>query len=163
MLTFTLRRSAAACLMLAALTGAVQVQAQAPAKADIKVSDVWVRSTVAAQKASGAFMQITSAQDTKLVGVSSPVAGTAEMHQMEMNGNVMKMRQVDEIALPAGKPVELKSGGYHIMLLNLKGQIKPGDQVPLTLTVEGKDKHRQTIEVTGVARPLNSAAAMPMH
>ncbi len=126
-------------------------------QAQVTVKEAWVRATVAQQKASGAFMQISSVKDAKLVEVRSPVAGIAELHKMEMNDNVMKMRQIDSVDLPAGKTVELKPGAFHVMLLDLKGQIKDGDIVPLTLVIEGKDKKRETLEVKALAKPLNQA------
>ncbi|MFZ6767879.1 copper chaperone PCu(A)C [Undibacterium sp. Di26W] len=127
------------------------------AQAQVTVKEAWVRATVPQQKASGAFMQISSVKDVKLVEVRSPVAGIAELHKMEMNDNIMKMRSVDSMDLPAGKTVELKPGAYHVMLLDLKSQIKDGDIVPLTLVLENKDKKRETIEVKAIAKPLNQA------
>lgn len=136
-------------LMLTAF-GAVSAHAQ------VLVTEPWVRATVAAQKATGAFMQLKSTQDARLLEVTSPVAGTVEIHQMEMSGDVMKMRQVPDLPLPAGKAVELKPGGYHIMLLNLKAQVKTGDVIPLTLVVERGGK-RETIVVNAVAKSLTNS------
>ena len=119
-----------------ALFGAATV-----AQADvITVSDPWVRGTVPAQRATGAFMRLQADQDLRLVAASSPVAGVAEIHEMVMQDNVMKMRRVDGIALSKGKPLELKPGGYHVMLMDLKQPLKAGEQVPLTLTFEGAAK-----------------------
>ena len=122
------------------------------------VKDPWVRGTVAQQKASGAFMQITSAGGAKLVSVSSPVAGVVEIHEMAMEGTTMRMRAVPSLELPAGKTVELKSGGYHVMLMDLKQQLKAGDTVPLALVVEGRDGKRETIEVKAPVRALGADA-----
>lgn len=69
----------------------------------------------------------------RLLSASSPAAAAVEMHSMAMEGDVMKMRQVDAIELPAGATVELKPGGYHLMLTGLKGPLKAGDKLPLTL------------------------------
>ncbi len=124
------------------------------AQAQTIVKDPWVRGTVASQKASGAFMHITSAAGGKLVAASSPVAGVVEVHEMAMDGNVMKMRAVPSLDLPAGKTVQLKPGGYHVMLMDLKQQLKPGETVPLTLTIEGKDGKRETLEVKAPIKPL---------
>ena len=128
------------------------------ASAQVTVKDAWVRATVAQQKATGAFMQLESKQDAKLVSAQSPVAGVVEVHEMAMDGGVMKMRAVPNLALPAGKAVELKPGGYHVMLMDLKGQVKDGDTVPVTLVVEGKDGKRQTIEVKAPARTAAAPA-----
>jgi periplasmic copper chaperone A len=141
----------------AALLGAWTISA--PVAAQITIKEPWVRATVAAQKATGAFMQISSASDAKLIEAKSPVAGTVEIHEMKMDNNVMKMRAVPDVALPAGKMVELKPGGYHVMMMDLKAQVKEGDTVPLTLVFEGKDKKRETVEVKAVAKSLTGAAA----
>lgn len=131
----------------------------AAAQAQVTVKEPWVRATVPQQKATGVFMQLTAAQDAKLVAGSSPVAGVVEIHEMAMDNNVMKMRQVaGGLALPAGKAVDLKPGGYHVMLMDLKGQIKDGDTVPVSLVFEGKDGKKQTVEIKAPARPLNAAA-----
>jgi copper(I)-binding protein len=130
------------------------------ASAQTTVKDAWVRGTVAPQKATGAFMQITSAQGGKLVSVQSPLAGVAEVHEMAMDGNVMKMRAMTALDLPAGKAVELKPGGYHVMLMDLKQPLKSGESVPLTLVVEGKDGKRETLELKVPVKAVG--AAMPM-
>lgn len=133
--------------------------------AQVSIKNAWVRATVSQQMATGAFMQLESAQDAKLVAVQSSVAGVAEVHEMAMDGGIMRMRQMPFLALPAGKAVELKPGGYHVMLMDLKGQVKDGDTVPLTLVVEGKDGQRQNINVKVPARLMNKPAAakdMPM-
>ena len=122
------------------------------AQAQVTVDDPWVRATVAPQKATGAFMQLTSAKPVKVVAASSPAAAVVEIHEMKMDGGVMKMRAVDALALPAGQAVALKPGSYHVMLMGLKAPISAGETVPLTLTVEGEDKQRSTVEVKALAR-----------
>ena len=128
------------------------------AQAQVTVSEAWVRATVAQQKATGAFMMLESKQEAKLVAAQSPVAGVTEVHEMAMDNGVMKMRPVPFLALPAGKAVELKPGGYHVMLMDLKAQVKDGDMVPVTLVVEGKDGKRQNIEVKAPARVMAKPA-----
>lgn len=126
-----------------------------PVMAQVTVKDPWVRATVPQQKATGAFMQIVSQQDARLVEARSPVAGVVEVHEMSMDRNVMKMRALTGgLDLPAGKPVELKPGGYHVMLMDLKQQVKEGETVPLALVIEGQDKKRSTIEVKLPVRAL---------
>jgi len=125
--------------------------------AQVTVKDPWVRATVPQQKTTGAFMKLESNEDARLVAASSPVAGVVELHEMAMEQGVMKMRAVPSIAVPAGKGVELKPGGYHVMLMELKTQVKEGDTVPITLTFEGKDGKRRTVEVKAPARPLKTA------
>ena len=129
----------------------------ASASAQVTAKDPWVRATVPQQKATGVFMQLTAAKDAKLVSASSPVANVVEIHEMAMDNNVMKMRAIPGLALPAGKAVDLKPGGYHVMLIDLKAQVKDGDTVPVTLVVEGTDGKRETIELKAPARPLSAA------
>ena len=131
------------------------------ASAQVTVSEPWVRATVPQQKATGAFMKLQSAQDAKLVSAKSTAAGIVEVHEMAMDGGVMKMRAVDGLTLPMGKAVELKPGGYHVMLMDLKSQVKEGDAVPLTLVFETKDGKQQTLEVKAPARNLNAPAQAP--
>jgi hypothetical protein len=142
-------------LVVALLTALTTTQAAA----QVTVKDPWVRATVPQQKASGAFMQITAAQDTRLVEAKSPVAGVVEIHEMKMENNVMKMRAVPGVDVPAGKAVDLKPGGYHVMLMDLKEQMKEGATVPVTLVFEGKDKKRETVEVKAMVRPLAGGPA----
>ncbi|HTD05439.1 copper chaperone PCu(A)C [Undibacterium sp.] len=138
------------------LTGGL-LAASLGAHAEAIVKDAWVRATVPQQKATGAFMKIQVPHDARLIEVQTPAAATAEVHEMKMENDVMKMRAIRGLELPAGKEVELKPGSYHVMLMGLKAQVKEGDIVPLTLIIEGKDKKRETIEVKAKARPLNSA------
>jgi copper(I)-binding protein len=125
------------------------------AQAQVSVTAPWVRATVPAQKSTGAFMHLQSAAAVKLVRVSTPVAETAELHKMEMKDMVMKMAPVDSIDLPAGKTVNLASGGYHLMLTGLKQQLKEGDVVPLTLQVVGKDNKTVSMTVNVPVKPIN--------
>lgn len=127
-------------------------------QAQVAVGDPWVRATVPQQKATGMFAQITAAQGGKLVAASSPVASVVEIHEMAMDNNVMRMRAIPGLDLPAGKAVELKPGGYHVMLMGLKQQVKEGDTVAVTLVVEGKDGKRESVEVKAPVRPLGSAS-----
>ncbi|WP_322403217.1 copper chaperone PCu(A)C [Massilia luteola] len=127
--------------------------------AQVTVGDPWIRATVPAQKTAGAFMQLRSATATRLVDVQTPVAGRAEVHQMGMEGQTMRMHKVDGIDLPAGQTVNLASGGYHVMLFDLKRQLKDGEQVPLTLTFVGADKKRENVTVQVPVKPLTYTAA----
>ncbi len=127
--------------------------------ADVEVREAWVRGTVSGQQATGAFMEITSKSGATLVGAASPAAAITEIHEMKMDGGVMKMRAIARLALPAGQPVPLGPGGYHVMLINLKQPLKKGDSVPLTLQVEGKDKKIEAVEVKAEVRELGATAA----
>lgn len=115
-------------IALLALAAAASAQGSLP-----RVEGAWVRSSVPGQQGTGAFMKLTAPQAMQLVGVATPVAGVAEVHEMKMEGEVMKMRAVGKLDLPAGRTVELKPGGYHLMLLDLKQPLAQGSSVPLTL------------------------------
>jgi len=122
-----------------------------PAAAQVTVTDPWIRGTVQGQMATGAFMKLQSAKDARLVEAASPVAGVVEIHEMTLENNVMRMRAVKAVSLPAGRVVELKPGGYHVMLMDLKQQMKEGEAVPVTLVVETAGR-RETIEVRAPVR-----------
>ncbi len=133
----------------------------------VEVKDAWVRTTVQGQKATGAFMKITAKDGARLVGGSSPVAGVTEVHEMKMEGDVMKMRAVSGgLDLPAGKTVELKPGGYHVMLMDLKTALKKDSTVPLTLVfkdakgVESKVELKLPVAVTAPAAMMGDKAGM---
>ncbi|MDY0012622.1 MAG: copper chaperone PCu(A)C [Rhodocyclaceae bacterium] len=131
--------------------------------ADLEIKDPWVRGTVPAQKATGAFMQLSSKGGVRLTGASSPVAGVVEIHEMAMEGTTMRMRPVAGLDVPAGAPVELKPGSYHIMLMDLRQPLRAGDQVPLTLRVETGGK-TESVELKAEVRALTAAnPAMQSH
>jgi copper(I)-binding protein len=142
------------------LLAASAMVASANVNGQVSVAGAWVRGTVPGQTSSGAFMELKSAGGAVLVGADSPAAGVAEIHEMKMDGNVMRMRAVPRIELPAGKSVELKPGGYHLMLLQLKRQLKAGDTVPIRLRVEGKDKSVTRVDVRAEVRDPTGA---PQH
>lgn len=104
---------------------------------NVEVKDAWARTSVQGQKGTGAFMTLTAKDATKLVSVSTPVAGLAEVHEMKMDGDVMRMRPVQGgLDLPAGKPVALSPGGYHVMLMDLKAALPKDSTIPMTLTFQ---------------------------
>ena len=115
---------------------------------NVTVTDAWARATVQGQKATGAFMKITAKDSAKLVGVSSPVAGVAEIHEMKMEKDVMKMAALPSgLDLPAGKVVELKPGSYHVMLMDLKAPLAKDTTVPLTLTLQDAKGVKSNVEL----------------
>ena len=121
------------------------------AYAQVTVDRAWVRATVPNQTATGAFMRITANKEVQLSSVRSPVAGLAEVHEMTMDNGIMRMRAVGRLQLKAGQSVELKSGGYHLMMLALKQQIKQGEAVPLTLEFKAADASISKVEVKAIA------------
>jgi copper(I)-binding protein len=138
------------CLIGALCLGAAALaSAQAPG---VSVSNAWARATVPGQQATGAYLDIVSSEGGALVGATSPVAGTVEVHQMSLENGVMKMRAAPRLVLPAGETVSLKPGGYHVMLMDLKQALREGDKVPLTLKLEGKGGRTGTMEVQAEVR-----------
>lgn len=131
--------------------------------AQTQVEDAWVRATVAGQQATGAFMTITSSSDSKLLSAQSPVAKIVQLHLSTMKNDVMSMQPVEFIDLPAGKPVTLDPHKYHVMLIDLVKQVKEGDKVPLTLTVENARGEKESITVEATARALNMPDHNKMH
>lgn len=120
----------------------------------VEVKDAWIRGTVSAQKATGAFMEITAKSNARLVSVESKIADSVEIHNMTMQNGVMRMFPVDGIDVPAGKTVKLAPGGYHVMFFGLKEQMKPGAHVPLKLNFELADKKRESVELQVEVRDL---------
>jgi copper(I)-binding protein len=133
------------------------------AQAQVTVKDAWVRGTVPQQKASGAFMQLTSEKEVRLVAAKSPVANVVEIHEMVMDKDVMKMRQIAGLDLVPGRVLELKPGGYHVMLIDLKQPLKKGDTVPLKLRIENADKSVSTVEVKAEVRDVTAPSAAHQH
>jgi copper(I)-binding protein len=127
---------------------------------DVTVSGAWVRATAPGQDSASMQFAITSKSEAKLVAVSSPVAGSVEMHSMKHENGMMKMQAIDSIALPAGKTVDLEKSGRHIMLLNLKQPLKEGDSVPFALTVQFPGQTRKTVEAKAEVRPLTASHDM---
>lgn len=154
--TNTILRSCAAGIM----AGLFALQ---PAFSQPRVEDAWIRGTVVHQTATGAFMRITSDAERALVGASTPAARAVEVHEMKHEDGVMKMRAIDKLPLPAGKTVELKPGGFHLMLFDLKAPLHAGAKVPLTLVLEGKDGKRENLTVEAEVRPLTGHAPRGHH
>ena len=129
----------------------------------LTVVDAWVRATVPAQNATGAFLKLTiKGADATLIAASSPVAAVTQIHEMVMSEGVMRMREVTGgVSLKAGESFELKPGGYHIMMMDLKQPVKAGDRVPLTLTFKQADGQQTITQVDAEVRGLNGQAAMP--
>lgn len=126
----------------------------------VEVKNAWVRATVKGQQATGAFMTLTAKNGARLVGVSSPAAGVSRVHEMKMDAGVMKMGEVKGgLDLPAGKRVELKSGGYHVMLMDLKETLTQGSAVALTLVFKDANGVESKVELK-VPVAASAAAAM---
>lgn len=138
-------------IVIVALLFTAQVQA-----GEIKVSDAWARATAPGQENGSVGLVITSQKDARLIAVASPVAASAEIHTMTMDNGVMKMRQLEDLPLPAKQAVTLGPGSDHLMLFGLKHALKAGDKVPLTLTVQFADKRTEKINIKAQVKPLTA-------
>jgi copper(I)-binding protein len=132
---------------------AMSVAAHAQRSVDIEVKSAWARPTVAGQMGTGAFMHLTSREGARLLGASSDVAGVVEIHEMAMEGNVMRMRPIRSLDLPPGGTVEFKPGGHHIMLMDLKRPLATGEKIKVELRLETRDKKLVTQPVEIEIRP----------
>jgi len=140
--------------MLNKLFCAVIVLAAASVHAQVEVSDAWVRATGQGQKATGVFMNLTAKKATRLVGVKTDLTSSAEVHEMKMEKDVMKMQAVKALDLPAGKTVALKPGSYHVMLMDLSKPLDEGSPVVLTLLFEDAAGVKTQQEVNAVAKKM---------
>jgi hypothetical protein len=138
-----------------ALALATSFAAFAQAPAPVTVQGAWARAVLQGQSSSGGYMTLVASEPLTLTGASSPAAGIVEIHEMRMEGDVMRMRAVDRLELPAGKAVELKPGGYHLMLMNLKAPFRGDMRVPVTLQFRDAKGQQRTLEV---ALPVAHAA-----
>jgi periplasmic copper chaperone A len=120
--------------------------------AQVRVEGAWARPTVPGQQGGGGFLTLTSPVADRLLGGSTPLAQRFELHTMAMKGDVMEMRELDAIDLPAGKKVEFKPGGLHVMFIGLKEPLKVGTKVPVTLRFEKAGQVKVEFDVT--SRPL---------
>jgi copper(I)-binding protein len=121
-------------ILLPSLLLAAAGAAFAQSAAQVTATSPWARPTVQGQRSAGVYVTLTAAEPLTLVAISTPVAGSGEMHEMKLEGDVMRMRALERLDLPAGKPVALKPGGYHLMLQGLKAPLQPGTSIPVTLT-----------------------------
>lgn len=116
------------------------------AHADVTVTDAWVRATRPAQKVGAAYMTLQSTQDARLIKVDSSAAGAVEIHSMTMNDGVMKMRRLEELQLPAGEPVKLGPGGFHLMMFDLAKPMKDGETVEFMLHFKDSAGNTSTVQ-----------------
>ena len=139
---------------------AARLDVLAPGVAAVDVRDAWVRPTVPGQSGTGAFMKLNAPSGARLVGVSTSAAGIAEVHEMKMEGDTMRMREVKGgLTLPARQTVELKPSGYHVMLMDLKQPLPKGATVPMTLRFEDAKGVASTLAVqVPVGAPEGTAA-----
>jgi copper(I)-binding protein len=146
------RRTIARCAGLVAVASIFLIgSALALAESGVKVTNVWAKSTAPGQTVAAAYLDIVSSAPAALVRAESPAAKTVELHEMKMDGDVMRMRAVQRIELPAGKTVRLEPGGLHVMLVDIEQPLKAGGAIPLTLVVESEGK-TETLKTTAEVR-----------
>lgn len=146
----TMSQPIAALILSLALAGVAHAQ--------VAVDAPWVRASVPQQTATGAFMRLTASRDLRLIGARSDVAQNTEVHEMAMQGQMMRMREVAAVPLPRGQAVALAPGGYHVMLIGLKRPLSAGEQVTLTLVFEDAGGKRSEQTVQAPVRPLGAGA-----
>lgn len=135
-----MKRTIAACLSVLPLALAAQTAA-------VKAERAWARPTVAGQDSSGAYMTLTASEPLTLLGATTPAAGIVEMHQMKMEGEVMKMRAAETLPLKAGEPLQFAPNGYHFMLMDLKTPFRAGSRISMTLRFRDAKGAVKTLEV----------------
>ncbi len=150
------RRSSAFTWVEGCLAALVITASSPAAHAEVKATGAWVRATVPTQKSTGAFMTLTSTEDARVVAARSPAARIVELHASSSKDGVASMQAVKAIELPAGKAVELKPGGHHVMLMALGKPVTAGEKVPIILTIEDKRGKRASVEVSAEVRPIAS-------
>ena len=145
--------------MLKQLITAICLFAAASAHAQVDVTDPWARATGKGQQATGVFMNLTAKKATRLVGVKSELTPVAQVHEMKMDKDVMKMQSIKALDLPAGQTVSLKPGSYHVMLMDLKAPVAEGSHVVVTLMFEDAAGVKTQQEVHAVAKksPMGGA------
>ena len=155
---FPARQALAPVLVLVVAIGCAQT-----ATAQVVVSGAWVRGTVEGQTSTVAYMRLKSDAAARLVSVSTPLAARCAVHQMTMDGNLMRMHAVDSLQIPAGGTVELAPGQQHLMLEGLKRELKEGESVALTLQFVDASGARQTVQVQAPVQALGARAPGAMH
>lgn len=139
-----------------------------PDAAHVQADHAWARASVQGQQATGAFVQLTAKEPLRLVGMETPAAAAGEIHEMQMDGDVMRMRQIDSLELPQGQMVALKPGSYHLMFQQLKAPLQEGSEVPVTLVFEDAKGATSRLHLQVPVRRMAPAAgaagqAMPAH
>ena len=126
---------------------------------EIDIGHPYARATVAGQPTGGGYLSLDNkGRDDKLLSATAAVSASVELHSMSMEGDVMRMRRVDGIALPTGKKVELKPGGFHLMFVGLKAPLKAGDKFPMTLKFEKAGEVEVTVNVEAPTAAGEAAA-----
>ena len=121
---------------------------------EVQIDKARVRATAPGQETAMVDLQLLSTQSARLISVSTPAAASVELHRMTMDNGVMKMREVNDLTLPAGQVVDLGEAGLHLMLIGLKSALKEGGTVPLTLKIQLADKKIISVATVAEVKPL---------
>jgi len=143
--------------VLLAVAAVASAQTAAP---PVTVQGAWARPIVPGQQSSGAYMTLNAREPLTLLGAQTPAAGIVEIHEMKMEGDIMKMRAADKVPLAPGKPLQLSPGGFHFMLMDLKDPFKAGTQIPFTL--QFRDSHGK-LRTVDVRVPVQATAPRQSH
>lgn len=138
-------------LLLLCLLSACQDSAS---KQQVSISDAWARATVPGQVVGAAYLSIAAKHAISLEAVTSPVAETVEIHTMQMQQGVMRMRMLEKLDIPAGQKVALAPGQTHLMLIDLKSPLRAGEHITLKLSFSASNgsHQQQTIVVPVLAK-----------
>jgi copper(I)-binding protein len=148
-------RAIVGAALLAGLLAA-PARAQEVRAGDLVITQAWARATPGGAKIGGGYVTVENkgAAPDRLIGGSADIAGKVEVHEMAMNNGVMTMRPLDKgVVIEPGKTVKLAPGGYHLMMFDLKGPLKQGDKVPVTLEFEKAGKVKLSLDVQGIGAP----------
>ena len=156
-------KSYAASPASAVFAGLMLLVAYGPAvagqPAPVEAQGAWARATPPHASTGAIYLTLISPTGDRLTGASSPDSSKAGVHEMRMDGDIMRMRAVEGgLDLPAGKPVTLSPGGYHIMLEGLKAPLKPGEAVPLHLVFQKSPPLNVEARVVAIGAPGPGAA-----
>ena len=141
------------CLLIGYALAAPVAAAQS-----VTVTNAWARATAPGQKTAGVYLELKSDSNAAVVAVGSPLAATAELHSMTMQEGVMRMRPLPRIDLPAGQTVRLAPNGMHVMLVGLKRDLKPGDKLPIVLSIQASGMALTTLKLEAEVRGLDGSA-----
>ena len=130
------------------LTLLLTLAACAETESDITINYAWARATAPGQKVAAAYMDLASKKGAALVKAECNLAGSVEIHSMIMENDVMKMRMLEELDIPAGKTVSLEPGGYHLMLFNLKQPMDAGKEAKFTLHFRTRTGEEKSMTLT---------------
>ena len=147
-------------LIATTLFATLALGAHAQTASSLTVDNAWARTTTPAAQSGAIYVTVNDhGAPDRLVGVSTPVAGSAEVHETIHDGDVMKMRPVTGLAISAGTPISMAPGGYHIMLTDLKRPLTSGQTFPLSLRFEKAGTVEATVTVKALGAKMDMGGA----